>query len=172
MEMNQKHMGPIHARIIINIYILTWSQSLIQLVSPFLVGGQGPISILKNVDMDPCDPNSASNSAYKKIRKSVTAMSASRQSKKGLKEDCPPLQHHCQRNKNKERQFSKTTNLITTSPILLLLLLQEATIKHQKQSCLFFSLPLPLVLVFVLTPNIQRKRLKASATQQHRQKWK
>jgi hypothetical protein len=35
--------------------------------------------------MDPCDLNSASNSAYKKIRKLVTAMSASRQSKKGLK---------------------------------------------------------------------------------------
>jgi hypothetical protein len=58
---------------------------LIQIVSPFLVGGQGPISFLKNVDMDPCDPNSASNSAYKEIRKSVTAMSVSRQSIKGLK---------------------------------------------------------------------------------------
>jgi hypothetical protein len=54
---------------------------LIQLVSPFLVGGQGPISFLKNVDMDPCNPNSA----YKKIRKSVTAMSVSKQSKEGLK---------------------------------------------------------------------------------------
>jgi hypothetical protein len=35
--------------------------------------------------MDPCDPNSASNSAYQKIRKLVTAMSVSRQSKKSLK---------------------------------------------------------------------------------------
>jgi hypothetical protein len=68
-----------------NEYLYFNMKSVIDSVSQSLVGGQGPISILKSVDMDPCDPNSASNSIYKKIRKSVTAMSASRQSKKGLK---------------------------------------------------------------------------------------
>jgi len=75
---------------------------LIQLVSPFLVGGQGPISFLNNVDMDPCNPNSASNSAYKKIRKSVTAMSVSRQSKKGLKKTVLPYSINAKETRTKK----------------------------------------------------------------------
>jgi hypothetical protein len=90
--------------------------------------------ILKNVDMDPCDPNSASNSAYKRIRKSVTAMSVSRQSKKGLKKTVLRYSINAKETRTK-RDNSQTTNLITTSPILLLLLLLllQATIKHNKQ---------------------------------------